>query len=69
MKTNFYVFEMLCHNCRRKFISKIKSPVPCPYCGKMTDNTVRIVKVFHDPVLGNTYVDARTGKFLKVKTR
>ena len=52
MKRNSYIFEMICPNCNRKFVSKIKQPVPCPYCGKMSDKVNRIVKVEDDPLFG-----------------
>lgn len=69
MKRNSYIFEMICPNCNRKFVSKIKQPVPCPYCGKMSDKVNRIVKVEDDPLFGKVYIDVSTGKFLKIKTR
>lgn len=63
-----YVFEMQCIHCNRKFVSKIRGAVPCPYCTKMTDRIVRNVKVINDPTsLGKVYVDAATGKLLKPK--
>lgn len=69
MQKNNYIFEMMCNECHRKFVSRIKSPVPCPYCGKMAGKVTRIVKVFNDPILGKVYIDASTGKFLKIKKR
>lgn len=69
MKYNQYIFEMMCENCKRKFISKIKKPVLCPYCSNVTDKVTRVVKVENDPKLGHVYIDVATGKYLRVKNR
>ena len=63
------LFEMRCTKCNKKFVSIIEKLAPCPYCGKLNDNKVRVIFQYPTDKKGKfVYVDALTGKFLKPKT-
>lgn len=62
------LFQMQCTSCGKNFISVIDKLAPCPYCNKLNDNVKKVVFQYKSNIPGKfVYVDALTGKFLKVK--